>query len=118
LTAHPSERGFNLPETDSRVVFAQQHLDKMAADLKRLQERSEARAQAWQKASEANAAAESWLRDGGRPGGTELQDHETEMPKLLKGETILDVVERLRRRVRELKTDLHRIASAPYPSHA
>ena len=37
LTAHPSERGHNLPETDSRVVIAQQHLDKMAADLKRLQ---------------------------------------------------------------------------------
>jgi hypothetical protein len=47
LTAHPSERGHNLPETDSRVVIAQQHLDKMAADLKRLQERSETRSQAW-----------------------------------------------------------------------
>ena len=41
---------------------------------------------------------------------------EVEPPKLNKGETVLDAIERLRRRGRELKADLHRIASAPYPS--
>jgi Putative transposase of IS4/5 family (DUF4096) len=36
--------------------------------------------------------------------------------ELNKGETVLDGIERLRRRCRELKADLHRIASAPFPS--
>ncbi len=50
------------------------------------------------------------------PSGVLLQDHETEMPKLLKSEAVVDGIERLRRRCRELKADQHRIASAPYPS--
>jgi hypothetical protein len=36
--------------------------------------------------------------------------------KLAKGESILDGIQRLRRRGRELKADLSRIQSAPYPS--
>jgi hypothetical protein len=53
----------------------------------------------------------------GRPHGTTLLEAvEVEPPPLLKGEDVLSAVERLRRRVRELKADLHRIASAPYPS--
>jgi hypothetical protein len=68
-----------------------------------------------QAASQAKAAAETWLRDG-RPHGTMLEDHKSEVPKLLKGESITDGIERLRRRGRELRADLHRIASAPYPS--
>jgi hypothetical protein len=44
------------------------------------------------------------------------EDYEGEPPKLAKGETVIDGIERLRRRVRELKADLHRIASAPFPS--
>jgi len=35
---------------------------------------------------------------------------------VLKGETVLDAVERLRRRCRELRADQHRIRSAPFPS--
>jgi len=38
-------------------------------------------------------------------------------PKLAKGEaSIIDANENRRRRVRELKADLHRLESAPYPS--
>ena len=37
-------------------------------------------------------------------------------PELLKGESIVDAVERMRRRGRGLRSDLHRIESAPYPS--
>jgi hypothetical protein len=37
--------------------------------------------------------------------------------KLVKGETsLIDAIENRRRRVRELKADLHRIRSAPFPS--
>lgn len=45
-----------------------------------------------------------------------LQDFDGPVPKLVKGETALDAIERLRRRGRELKPDLHRIRSAPFPS--
>ena len=41
---------------------------------------------------------------------------ESETPKLTKGETVVDAIERLRRRVRELKADQPRIRSAPFPS--
>ena len=61
------------------------------------------------------AHVETWLKSG-RPGGTALEDFEGDPPTLNKNETVLDAIERLRRRVRELKADLHRIASAPYPS--
>jgi hypothetical protein len=46
-----------------------------------------------------------------------LEDFEGPEPTLNKGENgILDAIERHRRRVRELRADLHRIESAPFPS--
>jgi hypothetical protein len=73
------------------------------------------RSAAWQSASQAKAAVEIYLKSG-RPGGTTLEAVAIEPPKLLKGETVIDAVERLRRRGRELRADLHRIQSAPFPS--
>jgi hypothetical protein len=74
------------------------------------------RALAWRAASAALSACETWLRDG-RPHGTVLEDCDGPEPKLLKGENgLLDAIENRRRRVRELRADLHRIASAPFPS--
>jgi hypothetical protein len=58
------------------------------------------------------SAIEMWLREAR---GTVLDD-ETPAPKLLKNETLMDAIERLRRRGRELVADLHRVQSAPYPS--
>jgi hypothetical protein len=52
----------------------------------------------------------------GKPGNTTLEEFAGSEPKLLKGDGLLDAVENRRRRVRELRADLHRIASAPYPS--
>jgi hypothetical protein len=57
----------------------------------------------------------AWLRDG-RPHSTVLHDYDGPEPKLAKGESITDAIERLRRRGRELKADLHRIRSAPFLS--
>ena len=56
LTSHAQDHGFNLPEDDPRVVAAEKHLAKVTDDLRRLQERSEARSLAWQSASAALAA--------------------------------------------------------------
>ncbi|MET4518122.1 hypothetical protein [Bradyrhizobium sp. I1.7.5] len=115
LTDHPQDFGFNLKPDDPRVKTAIMHLEKMTADLKRLTELREVRTAAWHAASAALAACESWLRDG-KPHGTTLEEVETEPPKLNKGEDVLSGIERFRRRVRELRADLHRIASAPFPS--
>ena len=115
LTNHPQEFGHNLPPTDARVVAQQRLVDKLTDDLKRLKERSDARAAAWQTTARTLGNAEDWLRNG-RPSGVQLLDYDGPEPTLAKGEGILDGIERLRRRGRELKADLHRIASAPYPS--
>ena len=115
LTSHPQEFGFNLKPDDRRVIAAQRTLDKATDELQRIKDRSEARAQAWRAAGRVPQAVETWLRDG-RPGGTVLEAVEVDPPKLNKNEDVLSAVERLRRRVRELRADLHRIASAPMPS--
>jgi hypothetical protein len=91
-------------------------LEKATADFKRLQELQMVRTAAWHAASGALANTETWLKSG-RPGGTALEDFVGPEPKLAKGENgLLDAIENRRRRVRELRADLHRIASAPYPS--
>jgi hypothetical protein len=73
------------------------------------------RSAAWEVTSRVLGAVENWLRSG-RPGGTTLEAVEIEPPKLLKGESLLDAISRLRHRGRELQADLHRIRSAPFPS--
>ena len=115
LTGHRSVGGHEQPADANSVIQAQKLVDKSSADLERLKQLQEVRAAAWTNASQATAAVESWCRDG-RPQGVVLHDHETEPPKLLKSESLLDGIERLRRRGRELRADLHRIASAPFPS--
>ena len=60
------------------------------------------------------ANIESWLRDG-RPSGVEV--FEGPQPTLTKGQTLVDFIEQVRRRGRELQADLHRIRSAPFPSN-
>ena len=115
LTDHPQDFGRNLPETDPLVVAAHKHLDKMTADFKRLTELQEVRTAAWQSASGALAACDDLLRHG-VPGNCQIDPAEVEPPKLNKGETDIDAIERYRRRGRELKADLHRIRSAPFPS--
>ena len=111
-----SAGGFNLNPADGQVVAAQKLFDKAADDLRRLQELSEIRTAAWQAASAALSNVETYLRHG-KPANTTFEAVEVEVPKPAKGENgVLDQIETRRRRVRELKADLHRIASAPFPS--
>ncbi|MEY9131930.1 hypothetical protein ACVMII_000798 [Bradyrhizobium diazoefficiens] len=116
LIGHPQEFGHGLPPTDARVVTQQRLVAKLTDDFRRLQERSETKAAAWRMASQALANVEDWLRIG-RPHGTMLEAYDGPEPKLAKGENgLLDAVENRRRRVRELRADMHRIRSAPFPS--
>jgi hypothetical protein len=116
LLAHPHENGFNLKPDHPSAIEQQRLLDKLTDNLKRLNELDETRSVAWRAASHVLTAVESWLKDGGVPPGVMLADIDGKPPQLLKNETVIDAIERLRRRGRELKADLNRIRSAPYPS--
>jgi hypothetical protein len=115
LLDHQQDGGFHLDPTDRLVIEAQRRLETLTADLKRINELNEARSEAWRTASGALQNVEAWLRDG-RPHGTVLEAFNGPDTKLNKGEGVTDAIERLRRRGRELKADLHRIRSAPFPS--
>jgi hypothetical protein len=115
LVSHPQDWGQNLPLDHPSVVQAQRMVDKATSEFELIKQRSKDRAAAWQAASGALANTETWLKSG-MPGGTTLLDYDCEPPKLNKGETVIDGIERYRRRCRELRADLHRIRSAPYPS--
>ncbi len=59
-------------------------------------------------------ACEQWLRD--KPPNTAIEHAPVELPKFFKTEaTILDAIERYRRRARELVADLRRIKASSYP---
>ena len=115
LTAHPQESGFGLPDDHPSVVVAKRQLDQATAAQKRIDDLHTERSAALQAASGALSSVTAWLKDG-RPAGTVLEAVELEPPKLQKGETVVDAIERLRRRGREMRADLHRVASAPFPS--
>jgi hypothetical protein len=117
LLDHQSNGGFNLKPDDPRVIEQQRLLDKLTDDLRRLNELYETRTAAWHGASHVLSSVETWLKNGGVPPGVVLEDHAVDVPKLAKGESgLLDAIENRRRRVRELRADLHRIQSAPFPS--
>ena len=115
LTDHPQDGGFGLPETDARVVAATKRLEKETANFNRLQDRQRDTTAAWQAASAPKVGCDDLLRHG-VPGGCTLEPAIEVEPTLLKGESIIDAVERFRRRGRELRADAHRIRSSPYPS--
>jgi hypothetical protein len=116
LVAHPQEAGFGLPDDHPSVVVARRQAEQATAAAKRLDDLYKVRSAELRAASAVLSNVTLWLRDG-RPAGTVLEAVEIEPPKLNdKNETIPDAVERLRRRGRELKADMHRVASSPYPS--
>jgi hypothetical protein len=115
-TSHPQDGGLGLKPDDRTVIIATEAVAKATANLRRVQELQAQRAAAQQAALRVKAGCEDFLRYG-VPGDCTLEAAvEVEPPPLKKGEGILDAVEARWRRVRELRADLHRIASAPYPS--
>ena len=117
LLAHPHDGGFGLdPATDMRVIVQRRVLADATTTAERLDARYQIARQEFQVAARTRTAIDTMLRN--RRHGTAFAEYVAE-PKLAKGETILDAVTRLERRCRELRADLHRCESAPYPlSHA
>jgi hypothetical protein len=115
LQGHPQEFGHNLPDGHASVVQAKRTLQKATAEFARLNERAEVKAAAWRSVAGALAHCEGWLKEG-RPGGTSMEFCPTEPPQPAKGDTLLDLIEKLRRRGRELQADASRISSAQFPA--
>jgi hypothetical protein len=115
LQAPATDGGHSLPVDDIRCVVAKRNVDKLTDEAAALSERYAARGAAFQAIARVHANAMAWIRDG-RPPGSVMADHDGPEPRLHGKESLLDAVERLRRRGRELKADLTRISAAPFPS--
>jgi hypothetical protein len=115
LVSHQQEGGFNLPPDHPSVMQALKTLERAEDELRRVQERQTERSGGWQAASAALASVEGWLK-AGIPGNCTLEATEIEPPKLAKGESLLDALDRARRRSREIKASLHTVRSSPWPS--
>jgi hypothetical protein len=115
LTSSAAEGGFNLPPTDRRVLEAQQTLNKLTVEARRISDLRDIRSEQWQATSGAHSNVENWLRQG-KPGNTAIEAVEVEEPKLLKNETVLGGIARLRKQGEGVKATLSRIASSPFPS--
>lgn len=114
LTDHSQDGGLGFKDDDRSVIEAKRQLNKATREFELIKRRSEDRTAAWQAASGAVANAEPYLRDG-RPPGTTLLGYDGPDPKQAKGEaSSLDAVDNRRRRVRELKADIHRVRSSCY----
>lgn len=116
MRAH-SAGGYGLQVDDLQVVAERTKLDKVEAEFKRLNELSDARHSQRSTLQRVLDSIEQWLR-GGLPRGTVIEPFEgPSPPQLKKGENVSDAVEARRRRIRELRADLHRVRSSPYPSN-
>jgi hypothetical protein len=115
LQGHPAEFGHNLKDDHRSVIEAKKTLQKATAGWTRLNERAEVNAAAWRSASGSVVNCENWAKEG-RPGNTVMEYCPTEPPKPAKGDSLLDLIEKLRRRGRELQADANRISSAQFPA--
>ncbi|MFZ0849995.1 MAG: hypothetical protein WAO08_12415 [Hyphomicrobiaceae bacterium] len=115
MLASASDGGHSLPEDDLRVIAARRNVDRLTHEAKAIAERYAQRGQAFQAVARVHADTLAWLVNG-RPVGTTLEDYDGAEPKLNGKESLLDAVQRLQRRGRELKSDLARISAAPFPS--
>jgi hypothetical protein len=115
LVSHQQTGGFNLRPDHPSVAQALKTLERAEGELQRVQARQTERSQAWQASGAVLANVEGWLRQG-VPGNCTLEPAVIEPPKLAKNETLLDALDRVRRRGREIKASLHTVRSAPWPS--
>jgi hypothetical protein len=114
LVDHRSSGGYELAESDNRVIEAKKVLAKASDDFERVKQRTGARSQAWQAISGALSNVENWLRFG-LPGNCQIEPIQIEVPKPGK-DGLLDQIEVRRRRVREIKASIHTIQSSCFPS--
>jgi hypothetical protein len=87
--------GHFLPDSDLSVVFAKRIHRAGTGAVEALRDKG----QAFQAIAQTVTATLSWIRDG-KPSGCMLKDYDGPEPRLDGKETLLDAIERLRRRAR------------------
>ena len=108
--------GHSLGDDDPRVRVEQKNLDLKTAELARRRELSEVRGHEQQVLLRLIGICETWLRGGGRPGGSICVAFDGELPTLKEGADLPAAIDDRRRRLRELAADRHRVESAPFPA--
>lgn len=111
----PRNGGVALTGDDVPVKEAQKALDRAAAEMDRIAPIESAQSAIWNARAGLARDAETFVRDA-LDRGQAFAARPTPAPKLAKGETVADAVERLRRRGRELDADLNRTKAAPIPA--
>ncbi|WP_136626025.1 hypothetical protein [Bradyrhizobium macuxiense] len=106
--------GPDLPDDDVRVLHEQRRLDQKTAELVRRTQRRDLNGSRWNNLSAVVTNCETCIRT--KPNGAAIVMRPAIEPNLKKGETVIDALERLRRRARELQADLARVRAAPWPS--
>jgi hypothetical protein len=101
LLAHPSLGGFGLHPEDKRVIAQRALIEQLTAQVDLYNARTEQANTLWQPAARTRQNVNDWSWD--RPRGTAVEDWPTPLPKLNGKETLLDAIERYRRRGRELR---------------
>ncbi len=110
---------FERLEDDDPLVVAQlEALADAKANIERLDPIVEVRSHQYHQLGRLQSSVEGYLTEGLRGVGDAIKLHKGPDPSPHKGESLVDAVERCRRRLRELDADRHRIASAPWHSAA
>jgi hypothetical protein len=104
----------HLNDDDPRVLRARERIAAADAELRRFEDRRDARTAEWTPLGQLIDATERWLQS--LPGDAVIEPAEVETPKLLKGETPSAAVDRLRRKRRDLIADLAQVEAAPITS--
>ena len=105
-----------LSDDDPQVAVQLEELEDAKANIERLNPIVEARSHQLSPIRPVKSSVEGYLTEGLRGVGNAIKLHKGPAPSPHKGESLVDAVERCRRRVRELDADRHRIASAPWHS--
>jgi hypothetical protein len=108
LTGHRNEGGFELGDTDARVIEASARLEEAEREVKRLQRLDAERSPVYATASRLAARAEREISD--RPAGTTWRD--AEEPAIPKGD-LGEAIQRQREAIRAKQAEIARIAKAP-----
>ncbi len=102
-----------LHRSDPEVVARERELALERERLRGAVARASARSAAWGSANQLLTAIEAFVRP---VDGRVIIEAAPPEVKLRKGESAAEAVERVRRRLRELQADRHRVESAPIPS--
>jgi hypothetical protein len=110
----PVARGvLKVAADDPRVIATQRDIERSKAEASHYGELAEARHAAWTNIAQLVTALEKYLSSCAH--GIAAFEGEVE-PKLKRNDSLTEAIEQRRRRLRELRADLRRIAAAPYPS--